>query len=92
VFDLEKAIKQWRKTLRKNEAMENGYIAELESPLRDEIENQIEGGACREKAFVEAEKKIGLADGIGAEYFKTDTRHLSGSPPWKFPRFMPELL
>ncbi len=44
MFDLEKAIKQWRKILRKNEAMEDGYIEEMESHLRDEFENQIKKG------------------------------------------------
>jgi hypothetical protein len=41
MFDLEKAIKQWRKNLRKNEAMEDGYIEEIESHLREEIEGRI---------------------------------------------------
>lgn len=92
MFDLEKAIKQWRKELSKNVALEDGYIQEIESHLRDEIECKIEEGRSSEEAFQKAVEEIGLADQIGAEYFKTDTRHLSGSPPWKFPPFMPELI
>lgn len=35
MFDLEKAIKNWRKALNKNEALEDGYKEELECHLRD---------------------------------------------------------
>jgi hypothetical protein len=31
MFELEKAIKKWRKDLYKNEAFEDGYVEELES-------------------------------------------------------------
>ena len=83
MFDLEKAIKQWRKKLRKNEAMEDGYIEEMESHLRDIIEEKIELGKNEEQAFRMSTEEIGHPDQIGTEYHKTDTRH---------PRFMPELL
>ena len=92
MFYLKKAIKQWQKTLRKNEAFEDGYIAELESHLRDEIDNQISLGLNEEQAFDKAVLIMGQAESIGAEFYKTHTRHLSGRPPWKPPRFMPELL
>ncbi len=83
MFDLEKAIKQWRKILRKNEAMEDGYIEEMESHLRDEIEDKIKLGISEEEAYRISTSEIGCADQIGAEYYKTNTRH---------PRFMPDLL
>ncbi len=92
MFDLEKAIIQWKKTLRKNEALEDGYIAELESHLRDEIDNQIKLGARKEDAFRKAAKSIGQPESIGEEFYKTHTRRLSSRTPWKPPRFMPELL
>ena len=91
MFDLENAIKQWRKELRKNEALEDGYIAELESHLRDEIDNLIDRGTSAENAFEKASKSIGQPEGIGTEFYKAHTRRLSGRPPWKPPRFMPEL-
>ena len=83
MFDREKAIKNWRKKLVKNEAMEDGYIEEIESHLRDVIEEKIKRGLDEEKAFLTSVKEIGGADQIGEEYHKTDTR---------LPRFMPELL
>lgn len=92
MFDLEKTIKQWRMILRKNEAIEDGYLAEIESHLRDEYESQIKEGASREKAFAVAVEKIGQTDGIGADYFKTDTRNLTGRPPWNPSRWLPILV
>ncbi len=92
MFDLEKAIRQWRRSLRKNEALEDGYIAELESHLRDDIENRIGKGVSEENAFKEAVENIGKSETIGSEYFKTNTRHLSGRPPWNPSRWMPTLI
>ena len=92
MFDLEKAIKQWRKGLRKNEALEDGYIAELESHLRDEIDEQIKLGTSEEEAFKKAVNSVGQPEGLGEEFYKTHTRRHSGQPPWKPPRFMPELI
>ncbi len=71
MFDLEKEIKKWRKALRKNEAMEDGSIAELESHLRDEIERQINLGMDTKEAFETAINNMGSADGIGTEYHKS---------------------
>jgi predicted permease len=83
MFDLEKNIKKWRKALRKHQAFEDGYIEEMESHLRDVIEDKIDIGYTEADAFRIAAEEIGHADQIGDEYFKTDTRH---------PLFMPELL
>jgi len=91
MFDLEKAIKDWRNALNKNEALEDGYKEELECHLRDKIDYLIGLDSSEEKAFEEAAKKIGEADCLGAEYFKTDTRGASGHPPWKKSRWLPPL-
>jgi len=88
MFDLEEAIRQWRKTLLKNEALEDGYIAELESHLRDEIEHQISLGLTDQKAFEKATEGLGQADILGTEFYKS---HI-GRPPWKPSRFMPDLI
>ncbi|NIM90225.1 MAG: FtsX-like permease family protein [Candidatus Aminicenantes bacterium] len=91
MFDLEQAIKKWRKTLRKNEALEDGYITELESHLRDEIDRQIDFGKNKEEAFEAAVRCLGQIDNIGAEFFKTNTRQLSRRPPWEHSRWIPSL-
>lgn len=82
MFDLEEAIKTWRKELRRNRALEDGYIEEMESHLRDEIEDKIRKGIGKEEAFLMSVKEMGQADQIGSEYCKTDARR---------PLFMPEL-
>jgi len=92
MFDLEKAIKEWRRELRKNEALEDGYVEELVTHLRDEIDRQLTEGLNREEAFVRAVEEIGGAENIGAEYYKTNTRRLSGNPPWQTRLWMPGLV
>jgi putative ABC transport system permease protein len=91
MFDREKAIKHWRKTLNKNDALEDGYKEELENHLRDKIDYLMSLGLSEEGAFEEAAKKIGEAKIIGSEYFKTDTRHINGRPPWQKSRWLPPL-
>jgi putative ABC transport system permease protein len=83
MLDLDKAIKKWRKELRKNEAMEDGYVEELESHLRDEIDRLCGEGLDRKEAFEKAVEGIGKVENIGTEYHKTNTRRLSGKPPWQ---------
>jgi putative ABC transport system permease protein len=92
MFELERAIQQWKKALWKNEALEDGYVAELESHLRDEIGRLIASGKSEERAFKEASAGIGETNRIADDYYKTSTRRLSGRPPWKKKRFIPELL
>jgi len=92
MFDLEKAIQQWRKTLKRNESFEEAFIVELESHLRDEVDRLRRGGTAVEDAFHEAAAGIGEAGDIGAEFYKTYTPRLGGRPPWKPGRSLPALL
>ena len=92
MFDLEKAIRNWRKALHKMESMEDGHIAELEAHLRDEIEDRVNRGENEREAFQKAATNIGTILDIGAEVYKTRTRSISGRPPWELRRFMPALI
>jgi len=83
MFDLEKEIKKWKRSLKKYEIFENGYITELESHLRDEIDSLTNQGKSQEEAFQEASEKIGDPENIGTEFFKAHTRHWTGLPPWQ---------
>ena len=65
MFDLEKAIKTWRKSLGKNESLEDGYMEELESHLRDKIDYLKNRGLSDEQSFMEAVDKIGGWDKSG---------------------------
>ena len=44
MFDLEKAIAQWKHRLFRVQTLEDGYVAELEAHLRDEIEKLVDEG------------------------------------------------
>ena len=92
MFELEKAIKNWRKNLFTNESLEDGYVEELESHLRDEIERLLDRGTDPKEAFEKAVVSIGSPESMGTEFYKTHTERLSGRPPWQAPRFMPALL
>jgi putative ABC transport system permease protein len=92
MFDLEKAIRNWRKALHKIESLEDGHIAELEAHLRDEIEERVNRGEKEEEAFQKAITNIGTILDIGAEVYKAHTRSLSSRPPWEQSRFMPALI
>jgi putative ABC transport system permease protein len=92
MFDLEEAIKNWRKKLNHSEALEDGAKTELECHLRDKIEYLTGQGRSEEEAFAEAVSKIGTTDTLSTEYYKATTRHLSGRPPWQKSRWLPPLL
>lgn len=92
MFELEKAIKKWRKTLLESEAMEDGYIAELESHLYDEIERLRKSGLTDQEAFIKAVEDLGAPDSIGSEYSKADTRGIPEQALWTSSHFMPALI
>lgn len=93
MFNLNKKINEWKKSLHKNPSFEEGYIEELESHLRDLIEEKTKAGLSEEEAFKFAVNKIGEVEDIGDEYFKTDTTNkVSGRPSWKTPKWAPDLI
>ena len=91
MFDLEKSIKQWRETLNKNSALEDGYKEELECHLRDKIEFLMDGSSSEENAFEEAVQKIGVAHSLGSYFYKSYPKNKSGRPPWEQNRWIPSL-
>lgn len=72
MFDLNKALKEWEKSLNKQKSLEDGYKEEIKSHLRDEIENKINNGKDPATAFNEAVKNIGKLDSIGKDYVKSN--------------------
>lgn len=73
MFDLEKEIENWKRSLRKNPGYEDGDIEELESHLRDHIEDLKNEGHYPENAFKLAVEEIGDVEVIGRELYKTTT-------------------
>jgi hypothetical protein len=51
MFDIEQAIKKWKQGLAANQAMEEGYVAELEAHLRDRVEELTGQGVAAQDAF-----------------------------------------
>jgi hypothetical protein len=92
MFDIEKAVREWKQGLRKLESFEDGYIAELESHLRDEIDRQKGLALNDEAAFTKAVSLIGRPESIGAEYFKSNAGILTPAPAWTHSRFSPVAL
>ncbi len=91
MFELEEAIRRWRKQMEANPSLEPGYIAEIESHLRDKIEDLAARGRTAEEAFEEAVRALGETGLIGAQFFKVYTPRMSGRPSWQPPRFIPAL-
>jgi len=84
MFDMENAVREWKRTLLKLETFEDGFIAELESHLRDGIDRLKEKGLSDEAAFNQAVSQIGRPETIGGESFKTKARFWA-SPPTTVP-------
>ena len=62
MFDLEQAIKKWKQGLAANQAMEEGYIAELEGHLRDRVEELTAQGIGGEDAFRQVAEAMGKTE------------------------------
>ena len=70
MFDLENAIKKWKKNLQKYEVFEDGLTADIELHLRDAYDGQRKAGLDEEAAFRMAVAQVGTADSIASEYSK----------------------
>ncbi len=91
MFDLETAIRQWKKALAANPGLEDGQRAELETCLRDEVADLVGRGMSAEEAFRGVTKEMGSPDKIGEEFFKVYAKRRTGSPSWKRAGFAPAL-
>jgi hypothetical protein len=72
MFDLEKAIADWRRQMVKAGIKTPVPLEELESHLREEIERQTGSGLSEAEAFRAAVHKIGAAQGIQSEFRKVE--------------------
>jgi putative ABC transport system permease protein len=70
MFDLESAIKSWKRSLAKSPSLEDSYLAELETVLRDEVVTLARGGMTEEEAFRRASEEMGEPTAIGREFEK----------------------
>ena len=92
MFDLEKAIRNWKKEFHKFEAFEDASIADLELHLRDEFEVQKKAGWADIDAYRAAVTRVGTAESLASEYGKNRILALELRSPLRPSRFMPALL
>lgn len=92
MFNIENAIQNWKRELRKNSAFEDGDIAELESHLRDEIQRLKTKGLSEKEAFNQACEEIGEPEPIGDELYKTRTTKVDATPSWNQSSWTPSML
>lgn len=92
MFNLENAIKSWKRKLRSNPAFEDGDVAELESHLIEEIERLKSEGMSEEEAFKLAADEIGEPEPIGDDLYKSRSKSRAGSiPPWREKSWVPTM-
>jgi hypothetical protein len=70
VFDVNKAIADWRNGVAKVSKIGGDDLDELESHLHDHVEQLIEQGLTAQEAFSQAASQLGDADGLQREYSK----------------------
>jgi len=70
MFDLEKAIAEWRRQMEASGIRGDQVLHELENHLREEIERQVKSGMDAEAAFESATQKVGAAESLKIEFEK----------------------
>ncbi|MEN6349546.1 MAG: permease prefix domain 1-containing protein [Syntrophomonas sp.] len=76
MFDLETQIRSWSDHLRARGNLAENDINELESHLRDEIDDLKEAGLATDEAFLISVKRLGNVDAIAHEFAKVNTEKL----------------
>ena len=71
MFDLEKQIEEWRREMQAAGIKTPVPLDELESHLRDEVEQQMRSGLGAEAAFEIAAQRIGQGGALKAEFTRT---------------------
>jgi putative ABC transport system permease protein len=92
MFDLEKAIAEWKKRMRRSPSIDDGDLAELERYLRDKVADLVQGGLDPEEAFRSAEAEFRRVKSLDAAYGHARSARPAGRFPWRRVRFSPALL
>ncbi len=95
-FNLDNAIKNWRKALLKNKELEPGSIEELESHLQDAIEHLMMDGKSSEEAFKVASSNMdeGFEEVIYEFKYTSVTKEpsLKWFSSWWIPELLPNIV
>ncbi|MDH4196567.1 MAG: ABC transporter permease [Candidatus Aminicenantes bacterium] len=92
MFDLEKAIVEWKKAMRRSPSIDDGDMAELERYLRDKVEELTRRGLSPEEAFKTGEAEFRRAGALDAAYGHARAARPNGRFPWRPRRYSPDLL
>lgn len=76
MFDLEMQIHSWSDHLRAHGNFKEADIRELESHLREEIDELISAGLTADESFLISVKRLGNLDAISHEFAKVNTENL----------------
>jgi putative ABC transport system permease protein len=91
MFDLEQAVAEWLKAMRRKQSLHDGDMAELEAHLRDKVEDLVELGLEPQEAFRRAREEFDRAAELDGDYYRARTTRRNGRPPWRAPGLMPAL-
>src|SRR5262245_53360615 len=61
-------VGQWRRLLRRREAIHSADVAELEDHLREQIAVLVDAGLATDEAFLVAVKRLGNLDALSREF------------------------
>ncbi len=92
MYDLERAITEWKRAMRRSPSIDEGDLAELERYLRDKVEELAAAGVSPEEAFLKAEEAFRQAGSLDAAYGHVRSARPGRRFPWTKARFAPGLL
>ncbi len=70
MFNLEQSIAEWRRRMISAGIKSPGVLDELESHVREDVEQQMRSGATAEQAFRAAVQRVGAAENLKVEFAK----------------------
>src|SRR5512139_28577 len=76
MFELESQIRKWRGHLRSSGSLREQDLEELESHLRDSIDDLTSRGITTEEAFLVSVRRLGDTEALGNEFAKITTENL----------------
>lgn len=76
MFDMEREINSWTDHLRAHGHFKESDIHELQSHLRDEIEDLQAAGLSEDESFLLSVKRMGNLDAVSGEFAKVNTENL----------------
>ena len=74
--DLEQQFDQWRTYVRQHRAIAEPDVAEMESHLRDQVDDLVSSGLADDEAFLVAVKRMGRLDEISREFAREHSERL----------------